>query len=61
MIQHRPYKKACISLSFYPTTCVEIQPRGQKATVSGGTLKAVFMWLKMPHSVLRYGIVRGSQ
>lgn len=51
----------CINLSFYPATRVEIQPGGGRATVSGGILKAVFIRLKMSHSAMRYGIVRGSE
>lgn len=31
------------------------------ATVSGEILKAVFIRLKMSHSAMRYGIVRGSE
>lgn len=38
-----------------------MQSGGGRAAVSGGTLKAVFIRLKMSHSAVRYDIVPGSQ
>lgn len=61
MSQHR-HNKVCVSihhLYFFSWKFVEMQPG--RAAVSGGTLKAVFIRLKMSHSALRYDIVTGSQ
>lgn len=55
--QHRPNKPHKSIFPFYPATSTEIQPGGSRPTVSGVTLKAIFIRLKIPHAAMKYGII----